>query len=125
LGTIVHSIERLPELAELASQRLQTLGYANVQVHVGDGSLGLVDYAPFDAIVVTAGAADLPATYREQLREGGRIIIPLGKTQTRQQLVRFTLRQGELLAEELGAFAFVPLLGRNGWSPDAQESKRV
>jgi protein-L-isoaspartate(D-aspartate) O-methyltransferase len=119
LGATVHSIERLPELAELASQRLQTLGYANVQVHAGDGSLGLADCAPFDAIVVTAGAAALPASYREQLREGGRIIIPLGKTQTRQRLVRVTRRKGELLAEDLGAFAFVPLVGRDGWSPDA------
>ena len=63
LGANVHSIERLPELAELASQRLQALGYANVRVHVGDGSLGLADYAPVDAIVVTAGAASLPATH--------------------------------------------------------------
>jgi protein-L-isoaspartate(D-aspartate) O-methyltransferase len=119
LGARVHSIERLPELAELASQRLQALGYANVQVHVGDGSLGLANNAPFDAIVVTAGAASLPDAYREQLRDGGRIIIPIGKTQTRQQLVRATRRQGELQIEELGAFAFVPLVGRDGWSPDA------
>ena len=119
LGATVHSIERLPELAELAAHRLQALGYANVQVHMGDGSLGLADYAPFDAIVVTAGATALRATYREQLREGGRIIIPIGKTQTRQQLCRVTRRQGELHVDDLGAFAFVPLVGRNGWSPDA------
>ncbi|HJN07324.1 MAG TPA: protein-L-isoaspartate(D-aspartate) O-methyltransferase [Pirellulaceae bacterium] len=119
LGATVHSIERLPELAELASQRLQAFGHANVQVHVGDGSLGLADYAPFDAIVVTAGAAALPDAYREQLREGGRIVIPIGKTPTRQQLVRFTRRRGKLQFEDLGAFAFVPLAGRNGWSPDA------
>jgi len=118
LGANVHSIERLPELAALASQRLQALEYANVLVHVGDGSRGLADYAPFDAIVVTAGAAELPATYAAQLREGGRIIIPIGKIQKRQQLVRFTLRQGELHADELGAFAFVPLVGRDGWSSD-------
>jgi len=117
LGANVHSIERLPELAELAAHRLQALGYANVQVHDGDGSLGLADYAPFDAIVVTAGAAVLPATYRAQLREGGRIIIPLGKTQRRQQLVRVTRQQGEWHTANLGAFAFVPLVGHDGWSP--------
>ena len=119
LGATVHSIERFPELAELASHRLQALSYANVKVHVGDGSLGLADYAPFDAIVVTAGAAALPAAYRQQLGEGGRIIIPLGKTTTRQQLVRYTRRQDELHVDNLGTFAFVPLVGRDGWSPEA------
>lgn len=116
LGATVHSMERLPELAELAEQRLQALGYANVRVHVGDGSLGLSDYAPFDAIVVTAGAASLPAAYREQLREGGRIVIPIGNTPTRQHLLRYTRRQGELHVDDLGAFAFVPLVGQDGWS---------
>ena len=119
LGATVDSIERLPKLARLASHRLQTLGYANVRVHVGDGSLGLPDEAPFDAIVVTAGAASLPAGYGDQLREGGRIIIPIGNTPTRQQLFRYTRQQGTLRVDNLGAFAFVPLVGQDAWPPDA------
>lgn len=118
LGATVHTVERIAELAELAARRLQALGYANVRVHVGDGCLGLADHAPFDVIVVTAGAASLPAAYRDQLREGGRIIIPIGDTPNRQHLLRYTLRQGTLDVDDLGAFAFVPLVGRDGWSPD-------
>jgi len=115
LGATVHSVERLPELAEPAARRLRDLGYANVQVHVGDGSLGLAEFAPFDAIVVTAGAASLPAAFPDQLRERGRIIIPIGKTPSRQHLLRYTLRHGALEMEDLGAFAFVPLVGQDGW----------
>ncbi len=111
LAAQVHSIERIPELAEAACERLARLGYANVQVHVGDGSLGLADEAPFDAICVTAAARELPQAYRRQLAEGGRILIPLDCGPGRQTLTRITRRGDELRREELGTFAFVPLIG--------------
>ncbi len=115
LGEIVHTLERLPELAASAARTLAALGYGNVHVHTGDGTLGFPDAAPYDAIVVTAGAAELPACYREQLCDGGRIVIPLGETQRRQKLFRFELRGQELSVEDLGDFAFVPLIGEHGW----------
>ena len=114
LAREVHTIERIPLLAELARERLQ-LDCANVYVHLGDGTLGLPAQAPFDAIVVTAGAKSLPPSYEEQLNDGGRIIIPLGNTPRSQTMHRFTRIGGKLLLERLGAFAFVPLVGQHGW----------
>jgi protein-L-isoaspartate(D-aspartate) O-methyltransferase len=115
LGAEVHTIERLPALAERAAETLERLGYSNVYVHIGDGSLGLVEHAPFDAVIVTAGAASLPPAYREQLAEGGRIVIPIGKTARSQQLYRFRRERHELAMDDLGAFAFVPLTGEASW----------
>jgi len=112
----VHTIERFEPLALQARERLARLGYDNVEVHVGDGSLGLPAYGPFDAILVTAGAAHLPPPYAEQLAEGGKAVIPLGDAETSQNLFRFTRRGDRLLSENLGGFAFVPLVGRYGWS---------
>ncbi len=115
LANRVFTIERLPELAEQAQRRIRRLGFRNVTVRVGDGSLGWPEAAPFDAIVVTAGAEHCPAAYRDQLSEGGRIVIPIGPTPRRQRLVRYTLRHGELIPESLGDFAFVPLIGDDAW----------
>jgi protein-L-isoaspartate(D-aspartate) O-methyltransferase len=112
----VHTIERFEPLALQARERLARLGYDNVEVHVGDGSLGLPERAPFDAILVTAGAAHLPPPYAEQLAEGGKVVIPLGEAETSQNLFRFTRRGDRLFSENLGGFAFVPLVGRYGWS---------
>jgi protein-L-isoaspartate(D-aspartate) O-methyltransferase len=111
----VHTIERIPELAEMAQKRLADLGFHNVQVHLANGTLGLPDHAPFDAIVVTAGAGALPEPYAEQLAEGGRIVIPIGAAPTSQTLFRYTRRGEQLHAEGLGEFAFVPLVGEHGW----------
>ena len=115
LGAEVHTIERLPALAERATETLERLGYSRVHVHIGDGSLGLAEQAPFDAIVVTAGAGSLPPAYSEQLAEGGRIVIPIGRTERSQQLYRFRRNGNELSMSDLGAFAFVPLIGDAGW----------
>ncbi|MEO8496466.1 MAG: protein-L-isoaspartate(D-aspartate) O-methyltransferase [Planctomycetota bacterium] len=115
LGAEVHTIERLPALAERAAETLKRLGYSNVYVHLGDGSLGLAELAPFDAIVVTAGAASLPPAYCEQLGEGGRIVIPIGKSERNQHMYRFRGARNELSMDDLGAFAFVPLIGEAGW----------
>jgi protein-L-isoaspartate(D-aspartate) O-methyltransferase len=117
LAREVHTVERIPELAARASKVLNELGYHNVQVHEANGTLGLPSQAPFDAIVVTAGGAQLPPPYREQLIENGRILIPIGDPRGGQQMMRYTLRGGELTEENLGLFAFVPLVGKFGWGP--------
>ena len=110
LAAEVFSIERWPELYESATQRLERLGIDNVRTKLGDGSKGWVEQASFDAIVVTAAAEQLPTAYREQLAEGGRIIIPIGKPGGGQTMFRFTQRNKELCEESLGLFSFVPLV---------------
>ena len=114
LAREVHTVEHIPSLAQQADERLQRLGYHNVHVHIGDGVRGLPEEAPFDAMVVTAGGQALPKRYVGQLKEGGRIIIPLGRTTRRQTMYRLTLQGKELQMEKLGGFAFVPLIGADG-----------
>ena len=80
----------------------------------GTDRLGLAKEAPFDAIVVTAGGPDLPRAYAEQLADGGRIVIPIGRRHG-QQMCRYTKRNGTLSLEELGNFCFVPLIGQDAW----------
>jgi protein-L-isoaspartate(D-aspartate) O-methyltransferase len=114
----VYTIERLARLAESARRRLAYLGYTNVHVRHGDGSLGWAEYAPFDAIVVTAGGPEVPPSLLAQLAVGGRLVMPVGASALAQQLVR-VVRTGETSyeREELGDVAFVPLIGAEGW-PD-------
>jgi protein-L-isoaspartate(D-aspartate) O-methyltransferase len=114
----VHTIERIEPLAAAARERLARLGYDNVRVHVGDGTLGLPEEAPFDGIVVTAGADQLPPQYAEQLADGGRIVIPIGATRHGQIMCRFTREGAHFPCEKLGGFAFVPLIGRYGWDEE-------
>lgn len=111
----VHTVERIPGLATECRQRLQELGYDNVTVHVSDGSLGLPSEAPFDAIIVTAGAPELPAPYVQQLAPNGRIVIPIGEFLASQRMKRYTHVPDGLREEDLGLFAFVPLIGEFGW----------
>jgi protein-L-isoaspartate(D-aspartate) O-methyltransferase len=115
LAQVVHTMERIPKLGQQAKRRLDQLGFANVHVHVANGTLGLPEHAPFDAIIVTAGAEELPEPYREQVAEDGRIVIPIGEP-TCQVLSRFTRHGQQLMGENLGAFAFVPLIGEYSWS---------
>ncbi|TXT29577.1 MAG: protein-L-isoaspartate(D-aspartate) O-methyltransferase [Planctomycetota bacterium] len=110
LAAEVFSIERWPDLHESATQRLQRLGIHNVRTKLGDGSLGWSEQAPFDAIVVTAAAEQLPDAYFQQLGEGGRIIIPIGELSGGQTMSRFTRQNGKLREESLGLFSFVPLV---------------
>lgn len=114
LAREVHTVECIPELAAEARERIRRLGYSNVQVYVADGTLGLPELAPFDGIVVTAGGPSLPQAYREQLAEGGRIVMPIGD-RAEQQMLRYTRRHGQLSHENLGMFCFVPLVGAAGW----------
>jgi protein-L-isoaspartate(D-aspartate) O-methyltransferase len=114
----VYTVERLGGLAESARRRLADLGYTNVHVRHGDGSLGWPEHAPYDAIVVTAGGPDVPPSLLKQLAVGGRLVMPVGAIALAQQLVR-VVRTAETVyeREELGGVAFVPLIGAEGW-PD-------
>ena len=112
----VYTVERIASLAENARSRLQELGYQNVTVHLGDGTLGWQEHAPYHGIVVTAGAPELPEALLGQLAPGGRLVIPVGPTQHLQTLVRVR-REGEhdFRREELCPVRFVPLIGEQGW----------
>ena len=114
LARSICTIERIPELADEARVRLTALGYNNVQVVTGDGTLGLPDEAPFDAVVVTAGAESIPEPLIQQLRVGGRVVIPIGGYQETLQMRRLTKFENEMRVEELGRFTFVPLIGESG-----------
>ncbi len=115
----VYGIERHPALAREAVARLRALGVDNATVVTGDGTLGLPDAAPFDAILVAAGGPEVPTALKEQLAVGGRLVIPVGLEERRQTLVRVT-RTGEDTweREDVGAVAFVPLVGAQGWLED-------
>ncbi|MBJ6802643.1 protein-L-isoaspartate(D-aspartate) O-methyltransferase [Geomonas propionica] len=112
----VFTVERIPSLSHLAAERLRELGYGNVTVHLGDGTLGWQEHAPYDAIVVTAGAPEVPEELERQLAPGGRLVIPVGPTPHLQDLVRVRRdRSGSLHRETLCAVRFVPLIGAQGW----------
>lgn len=112
----VYSIERIPQLAEEAIKNFQSLNYKNIEVKVGDGTLGWKEHAPYDAIVVTAGAPVLPHSMMDQLKVGGRLIIPVGDS-SMQKLMRYRKYDEEHMAEELLEYVrFVPLIGEEGWS---------
>jgi protein-L-isoaspartate(D-aspartate) O-methyltransferase len=111
LATEIYTIERLPSLAERAQAVLRRLGYTNVSVFLGDGTKGLQAYAPFDAILVTAGGKRIPQPLLEQLKERGYIVIPIGEDRTRHELQVGRKMQGKLHLHNLGAVCFVPLIG--------------
>jgi protein-L-isoaspartate(D-aspartate) O-methyltransferase len=106
----VVSIERYRTLGEAARRRLETLGYQNVEVRIGDGLAGAPDRAPFDRIIVTAAAEEVPQVLSEQVAEDGVMLLPLGPHGGIQRLVRLTKRNGELEREDLIGVRFVPLL---------------
>lgn len=112
----VFSIERHRPLADVARERFAQLGYKNIEVRHGDGTLGWPEAAPFDAILVAAGGPEVPEALRRQLKIGGRMIIPIGKLGDVQELVR-VIRDGEdsFHEEDLGPVTFVPLIGEQGW----------
>jgi protein-L-isoaspartate(D-aspartate) O-methyltransferase len=113
MGAKVYTIEFQRKLYEKTKELLPTLGYKPFFLF-GDGSKGLPTKAPFDKIIVTAGAPIVPTALTEQLAEGGIMIIPVGD-QTKQKMVRISKKNGKLIKEEFDHFAFVPLLGEHGW----------
>jgi protein-L-isoaspartate(D-aspartate) O-methyltransferase len=115
----VYTVERLAVLADAARQRLAELGYHNVHVRHGDGSLGWPEHAPYDVVIVTASGPRVPQPLLDQLAAGGRLIMPVGAGLGGQQLVRVTRVSADRYEhEELESVVFVPLIGEQGW-PDA------
>ena len=112
----VYAIERHASLAELARRRMKDLGFGNVHVIHGDGTLGWSERAPYNGIVVAAGGPSVPEALRSQLAIGGRLVIPVGASQQVQELVRVTrIGPDDYRQEELGTVRFVPLIGAQGW----------
>lgn len=112
----VISLERHGSLADSARQTLQQLGYHNVEVIHADGTRGWPEGAPYDAIVVAAGGPEVPLAFKKQLATGGRLVMPVGDSETAQSLVRITrLSANEFHHEQLSQVRFVPLVGEAGW----------
>ena len=114
LAQTVYTVERLPELAEAAKRRFAELGYHNIHVRVGDGYMGWPEHAPYDGIVVTAAAPEVPAPLLEQLADGGRLVIPVGP-RWGQTLFRLVRRGNDFEKEPLIQVTFVPLISSRSW----------
>lgn len=114
----VYAMERIPGLAEAAAARLRDAGYDNVHVLQADGTRGWAEHAPFDAILVSAGAPVVPESLMRQLADGGRMVVPVGSSQRAQELIRITNRDGRFETTELADVRFVPLIGEQGWALD-------
>ncbi len=114
LALEVFSVERLPELLHLVAERLLALGYANVHLCPGNGSLGWPEHAPYDAMLVTAAAPEVPPPLLAQLAEHGRMVLPIGPAE-RQVLVEVHKHHGTVTRREIAHCVFVPLLGQYGW----------
>jgi protein-L-isoaspartate(D-aspartate) O-methyltransferase len=120
----VWAIERHQVLAGLAEDRMRGLGYFNVHVRQGDGTLGWPEHAPYDAIVVAAGGPEVPPALVDQLAPGGRLVIPVGPDPRLQELVRVRKNaDGSITQEDLGAVRFVPLVGAQGWTEQGERAR--
>jgi protein-L-isoaspartate(D-aspartate) O-methyltransferase len=115
----VYTIERVGQLAEKAASTLEALGYRNVHVVHADGTLGWAAAAPYDAIIVAAGGPEVPESLKEQLKVGGRLVIPVGSDPRAQELVRVTRTSNDgFKTEDIADVRFVPLVGKEGWAPE-------
>jgi len=111
----VFSIERIPALLQQARDAVQRAGVRNVSLLLGDGTVGWLEYAPYDAILVAAGAPSVPRPLIDQLAEGGRLLVPVGD-RDEQNLVLVERRDGRTQTQDIGPVRFVPLLGSHGWA---------
>jgi len=117
LAKQVYTLERIPELAEAAKALLQMLGLSNVHVKVGDGTQGWREHAPYQAIIVTAAAPSVPAPLKQQLADGGSLVLPVGGQAG--QILEHWKREGESFTRKhVAPVAFVPLVGEHGWATD-------
>jgi protein-L-isoaspartate(D-aspartate) O-methyltransferase len=115
----VFSIERIAPLLDRAREILQQLGLRNTSLMIGDGTLGWREHAPFDAILVSAGAPAVPQPLLDQLADGGRLLVPVGDRET-QHLVLYTRRADRMDKREVAPVRFVPLIGSHGWEGKAE-----
>ena len=112
----VYTIERHQKLIDYAQECLRTIGCQNIFIHHGDGTQGWPKHAPYDGIIVAAGGPTIPTALRQQLAIGGRLIMPVGNQQRRQDLIRLTrISQDQFRKRNFGPVAFVPLVGTEGW----------
>jgi protein-L-isoaspartate(D-aspartate) O-methyltransferase len=111
----IFAVERIPNLAAEAQERIQKLGFQNVTLRCADGTNGWEVYAPFDGILVAAGSPDLPQPLLKQLKTGGKLVIPIGQDTKTQNLIRITRTANGFQTEDFGACSFVPLIGEHGW----------
>jgi protein-L-isoaspartate(D-aspartate) O-methyltransferase len=118
----VYTVERIESLVDFARQNLEALGYDNVHVQLGDGTLGWSEHAPYDAIIVAAGGPEVPESLKEQLAIGGRLIIPVGSEQRAQRLIKVTRKTEEdYELVSLSHVRFVPLIGEEGWEKEKRK----
>jgi protein-L-isoaspartate(D-aspartate) O-methyltransferase len=117
LACWVVTVERHQKLADAARKLLAELGYTNIEVHLAERTIGWRKGAPYQAIVVTAGAPRVPQELLDQLAEGGRLLIPIG-SRYEQELIKIVRRKGELLSQDLGPCRWVPLIGEGAWSEE-------
>ncbi len=117
LSRQVFTVERIPVLMERARKTLEDLGYRNLSYRTGDGSRGWVEEAPFDGIIVTAGAPVVPESLKSQLADGGRLVVPIGPRFT-QTLYRITRKGDHFTEEDITGCVFVPLVGDYGWKDE-------
>ena len=119
----VYTVERIGQLAEKSAATLASLGFSNVHVLHGDGTLGWPDHAPYDAIIVAAGGPQVPESLKAQLKVGGRLVIPVGADRRLQELVRVTrVAEHEYTTTELADVRFVPLVGAEGWAAQGRRA---
>jgi len=111
----VYTIERIAQLSKRAQEKLIELGYNNVKFKIGDGSEGWQEFAPFDRIIVTAGARELPQDLLDQLKQGGKMVIPVGKQGAQDLLLICKSEKGNISKESLGSVRFVEFKGKYGW----------
>lgn len=111
----VFTVERIGPLASAVQERFLKLGYTNIHIIVGDGTIGLPEHAPYDAIIVTAAAPDIPDTYISQLKMNGRLVIPVGSRNS-QQLYQVTKTVSGISTLKSTLCVFVPLIGKYGWT---------
>jgi protein-L-isoaspartate(D-aspartate) O-methyltransferase len=111
----IYAIERVPVLVKETEARFEKLNITNVTLICADGTLGWKTYAPFDAILVAAGSPTVPEPLLQQLKIGGRLVLPVGEDQKTQKLIRITRAANNFKTEDFGACAFVPLIGEHGW----------
>lgn len=122
IASDVYTIERHKILADTARNKLRQLGFTNIYLLHGDGTLGWPDQAPFDAIIVSAGGPEVPQQLKQQLAIGGRLVIPVGTELRTQRLIRLLrVSKDKYIQEDLGAVSFVPLIGAAGWENETAE----
>ena len=114
IASFVYSVERIPELAQRAREILKELSYNNVTVKVADGTQGLPEQRPYDAVIVSAAADKVPSSLLKQLALNGRMVIPVGSL-WEQELILYRNTKSGIISQDLGGVRFVPLIGKEGW----------